>query len=185
MEAALQKVMTAENNTLARLRGVLYGTLKPGFKAIDSTIHISTLNASQNEAVRKVAAANDVAIIHGPPGTGKTTTLVQAIKYTLISEKQVLACSPSNVAVDLLTTEEISARRNKCVLRLGNPARVSEEVLQNTLDAKIAHHPYYQDLKVFSKRAEEFYKLAHKYKRNFWKSRKRTNVNCCLTRPVA
>lgn len=165
MEIAMHKVINAEGGRLARLRSVLYGASEAKFRPVDTSVEVPSLNASQNDALRKVIAAEDVAIIHGPPGTGKTTTLVQAIKLTLQTEKQVLVCSPSNVAVDLLT--ERLAREGVNVLRLGNPARVSDEVINNTLDVKITHHMYYKDLKDFLKRSEEFRNLAHKYKRNF------------------
>lgn len=168
MEIALHKVINAQNDRLSELRAVLYGSRKASFKEIDNTISIPSLNETQNLALRNVVAANDVAIIHGPPGTGKTTTLTQAIIYTLREEKQVLACSPSNVAVDLLTEKLVREGIN--VLRLGNPARVSDEVLNNTLDAKITAHPYYKDLRDFLKRSDEFRRLARKYKRNFGKA---------------
>ena len=167
MDIALRKVMNAENNRLAELRAVLYGSKKAMFLPEDKSINIPTLNPSQNDALRKIASAVDVAIIHGPPGTGKTTTLVQAIKYTLLSEKQVLVCSPSNVAVDLLTEKLVREGIN--VLRMGNPARVSDEVINNTLDVRIAGHSSYKDLKAFLRQAEEYQKMAHKYKRNFGK----------------
>lgn len=165
MEIAMNKVLNAEKGRLAQLRSVLYGSAEARFEKIDQTISFPELNESQNRALRNIDAALDVAIIHGPPGTGKTTTLVQAIKHTIQSEDQVLVCSPSNVAVDLITEKLVRAGVN--VLRLGNPARVSEEVLNNTLDARITEHPYYKDVKAFIRRADEFRNLAHKYKRNF------------------
>jgi ATP-dependent RNA/DNA helicase IGHMBP2 len=165
MEIALHKVINAEKGPLARLRAVLYGARPARFDQPDEPAEIGKLNPSQNEALNKVASALDVAIIHGPPGTGKTTTLVEAVKYTLRSEKQVLVCSPSNVAVDLLTEKLSEAGLN--VLRLGNPARISDEVLNNTLDVRITGHKYYKDLKDFIRRADEFRNMARKYKRNF------------------
>jgi superfamily I DNA and/or RNA helicase len=113
-------------------------------------------------------AAKDIAIIHGPPGTGKTTTLVQAIRQTLNSERQVLVCSSSNTAVDLLT--EKLHREGINVLRLGNPARIADDVINNTLDAKIAAHESYKDLKSYRKTADEYFRMAGKYKRNFGKA---------------
>jgi superfamily I DNA and/or RNA helicase len=168
MEIALHKVINAESGRLAHLRSVLLGDEEPKFDKKDEKVMIPTLNASQNEAVRNILAARDLAIVHGPPGTGKTTTLVQAIRYTLRTEKQVLVCSPSNTAVDLLT--EKLAREGINVLRLGNPARVSEEVLNNTLDAKITAHENYKDLKHYRKMADEYRSMAQKYKRNFGKA---------------
>ena len=165
MDIALEKVINASHNRLAHLRDVMYKIKAPVFEKIDVSIHITGLNQSQNEAVRKIIAAKDLAIIHGPPGTGKTTTLVQAIRQTLLNEKQVLVCSSSNTAVDLLT--EKLHREGISVLRLGNPARISEEVLMNTLDAKVAAHESYKDLKSYRKTAEEYFRMAGKYKRTF------------------
>lgn len=165
MNIALDKVISATNNRLAKLRDILYGLNPAAFENVKNPVIIDRLNASQNEAVQKILAAKDVAIIHGPPGTGKTTTLVQAIKQTLKTEKQILACSSSNTAVDLLT--EKLHREGINVLRLGNPARISEEVLMNTLDAKMAAHESYKELKKYRKNAEEYFRMAGKYKRTF------------------
>lgn len=165
MDIAMEKVISASHNRLAVLRDVIYGIKLPAFNKVDESIQIKGLNRSQNEAVQKIISAKDIAIIHGPPGTGKTTTLVQAIRLTLQTEKQVLVCSSSNTAVDLLT--EKLHREGITVLRLGNPARISEEVLMNTLDSKVSAHPSYKDLKSYRKTAEEYFRMAGKYKRTF------------------
>jgi ATP-dependent RNA/DNA helicase IGHMBP2 len=165
MDFALNKVMAASNTRLAHLRDVMYGLKKPAFENEDAGFKLEQLNDSQNAAVRKIIASKDVAIIHGPPGTGKTTTLVQAIRETLKTEKQILVCSSSNTAVDLLT--EKLHREGIKVLRLGNPARISEEVLLNTLDAKITQHESYKELKNYRKTADEYFRMAGKYKRTF------------------
>jgi ATP-dependent RNA/DNA helicase IGHMBP2 len=165
MDIAMEKVMNASHSRLAVLRDVMYGIKPPAFNRVDESIHITGLNQSQNAAVQKIIAAKDIAIIHGPPGTGKTTTLVQAIRQTLMTEKQVLVCSSSNTAVDLLT--EKLHREGINVLRLGNPARISEEVLMNTLDVKMAAHESYKELKKYRKTAEEYFRMAGKYKRTF------------------
>ena len=164
MDLALEKVITASHNRLAHLRDVCFGLKPPAFEK-QTPINIPELNASQNQAVQKILEAKDLAIVHGPPGTGKTTTLVQAIKQTLLTDTQVLVCSSSNTAVDVLT--EKLFREGLSVLRLGNPARVSPEVLMNTLDAKVAAHPSFRLLKNFRKTAEEYFRMAGKYKRNF------------------
>ncbi|MGQ0827404.1 MAG: AAA domain-containing protein [Bacteroidota bacterium] len=167
MDIALEKVISASNNRLAHLRDVMYG-LKPSvFDKTSGFSPITGLNETQNKAVQQIISAKDIAVIHGPPGTGKTTTIVQAIRETLKNEKQVLVCSPSNTAVDLLT--EKLFREGINVLRLGNPARISEEVLSNTLDAKVAAHASYKDLKTYRKTADEYFRMAGKYKRNFGK----------------
>jgi ATP-dependent RNA/DNA helicase IGHMBP2 len=165
MDIAMEKVITASNSRLAVLRDVMYGLKPPAFDKIDESIQLTKLNKSQNAAVQKIVSAKDIAIIHGPPGTGKTTTLVQAIRLTLQNEKQVLVCSSSNTAVDLLT--EKLHREGINVLRLGNPARISEEILINTLDSKVAAHPSYKELKSYRKTAEEYFRMAGKYKRTF------------------
>jgi len=167
MNIALDKVIHANNNRLAHLRDVMYEIKPPVFDKQNDSFNFPKLNPSQNDAVQKIIAAKDIAIIHGPPGTGKTTTLVQAIRETLKSEKQVLVCSSSNTAVDLLT--EKLHREGISVLRLGNPARISEDVIVNTLDAKLAAHESYKDLKSYRKTAEEYFRMAGKYKRTFGK----------------
>ena len=165
MDIAMEKVIEASNDRLAQLRDVLY-QLKPAqFDKTTETPLIKGLNASQQEAIQKINSAKDIAIIHGPPGTGKTTTLVQAIRVTLKRERQVLVCSSSNTAVDLLT--EKLYREGISVLRLGNPARISEEVIQNTLDAKLMTHEAYREIKNYRKTADEYFRMAGKYKRTF------------------
>ena len=158
MDIALEKVINAKHNRLAELRDVLYGIKPAEFEKENDQLQIIGLNQSQNEAVKKIIAAKDIAIFHCPPGTGKTTTLVQAIRQTLNSERQVLVCSSSNTAVDLLT--EKLHREGINVLRLGNPARISEDVINNTLDAKIAAHESYKDLKSYRKTADEYFRMA-------------------------
>jgi len=165
MDIALDKVINSNNNRLAHLRDVMYQIKLPEFEKINESIKHERLNDSQNKAVNTILTAKDIAIIHGPPGTGKTTTLVQAIKQTLKHEKQVLVCSPSNTAVDLLTEKLYAEGIN--VLRLGNPARISDEVMMNTLDAKINAHPSHKDLKNYRKTADEYFRMASKYKRTF------------------
>ena len=127
------------------------------------------LNPSQQAAVSKILAANDVAIVHGPPGTGKTTTLVQAIKALARRDgERVLVVAPSNTAVDLLSEKLADEGLN--VLRVGNPARVSERLLSLTLDSRMAEHSSIKEIKKLKKKASEFKDMAHKYKRNFGKA---------------
>ena len=165
MDLALERTIYAKGNRLAELRDVLYGLRPPQFDDSVKAAFNNRLNEHQNEAVQKICCAKDIALVHGPPGTGKTTTLVQAILEVLKTEKQVLVCSSSNTAVDLMT--EKLHREQVSVLRLGNPARISEEVLMNTLDAKVANHPSYKELKNYRKTAEEYFRMAGKYKRSF------------------
>ncbi|WP_018477858.1 AAA domain-containing protein [Pontibacter roseus] len=164
MEYAIKKVQEAKGTRLAELRDILLGIKAPSFTN-EPVEEIPTLNPSQNEAVQKIAQSKDVAIIHGPPGTGKTTTLVQAILHTLKTQKRLLVTAPSNTAVDLLT--EKLANEGVNVIRIGNPSRVSDVLLEHTLDAQIMAHRAYKDLKSLRKTAEEYKRMAHQYKRNF------------------
>lgn len=165
MDNVLQEVIKAKHNRLAEIRDIIYDGKPPEFSTENYQSENSKLNKSQQQALQKIVSAKDIAIVHGPPGTGKTTTFIEAIIETLKTEKQVLVCSPSNTAVDVLT--EKLAQRNVNVIRIGNPARVSENLLNSTLDAKIMAHEMYKDLKAYRKNAEEFFRMASKYKRNF------------------
>ncbi|MBF9253762.1 AAA family ATPase [Pontibacter sp. 172403-2] len=164
MEIAMKKVMEAYKTRLAELRDILLGDVPAQFTN-EQTADIPALNESQNEAVRKIMQAKDVAIIHGPPGTGKTTTLVQAILKTAETQKRLLVTAPSNTAVDLLT--EKLANEGMNVIRIGNPSRVSDVLLEHTLDARIMSHHSYKNLKEYRKTAEEYRRLAFQYKRKF------------------
>ena len=166
MEFALKEVMKAEDNRVAELRGFLLGSDKANMtdKKV-SPEGTGVLNESQLAALNRMIQAKDVAFIHGPPGTGKTTTLVHVIKQTVKEERQVLVCAPSNAAVDWLV--EKLALENVSVLRIGHPARVTEQSLSKTLDARIAAHPNYQELRALRKKMEQVRQMASKYKRNF------------------
>lgn len=169
MEFALKEVMKADGNRVADLREILIGQL-PGTPSAPTDARgsdetASLLNESQQEALRKVMAAQDVAFIHGPPGTGKTTTLVEAIQRTIKSENQVLVCAPSNAAVDLLVDK--LSERSLNVIRIGHPARVTEQTLSKTLDARIAAHSNYGELRELRKKIEQVRSQAYKFKRQF------------------
>ncbi len=164
---ALKRVRKAENSRLAELREILLGYQKPEFHQI-KPLEIPGINSSQNSALNKIIQAKDIALIHGPPGTGKTTTLVEAIYQTLKKETQVLVCAQSNAAVDLLT-EKLSDR-GLATMRLGHPARVTEKLSHLTLDARIAEHESYREIKKLRKQAQEYRRMAQKYKRNFGRS---------------
>ncbi len=164
MESAMKVVTEAQNNRIAELREILLGGQLPEFSET-YPISVPKLNASQNEALNKVLRAKDIAIIHGPPGTGKTTTIVQAISHTLKAENQVLVCAPSNAAADLLT-EKLHDEGVR-VVRIGHPARVTEINLSKTIDAQIANHDSYKDLRALRRKSEEYREMGLKYKRNF------------------
>ncbi|MCD9015404.1 AAA domain-containing protein [Parachryseolinea silvisoli] len=166
MEFALREVMKAEDNRVAWLREVLLGEKPAGTRALPAVAAIEApLNDSQREALHTVLASTDVAFVHGPPGTGKTTTLVQAIIATIQEEKQVLVCAPSNAAVDLLADK--LGQQGLTVLRIGHPARVTEQAMSKTLDARIAAHAQYSDLRDLRKRMEQVRGKAFKFKRHF------------------
>ncbi len=165
MEKALKKIIDTKDPRLVELRDILLGEQAASFTKDIFGGQVESLNDSQNQALQRIRQAQDVAVVHGPPGTGKTTTLMQSIIQTVQLEKQVLVCAPSNAAVDLLT-EKLSAQDLQ-VVRLGHPARVTDQNLSLTIDAQIANHGYYKDLKSLRRRSEEIRNLALKYKRNY------------------
>ena len=168
MNDALQLAMHLKESDCIHLRNILIGAKKPYFKENSFHYPLPTLNVSQQEAVHKILNANELAIVHGPPGTGKTTTLIQAIQALLKQEnKQILVCAPSNTAVDLLT-EKLHLGGVQ-VLRVGNPARINERLMAHTLDAKMHEHAMNKEAKKLKKQAQEYKHLANKYKRNFGK----------------
>ncbi len=159
----------SEKDESSRLIKIVTGEKSPTFNADFPEISVSTLNSFQLAAVNRILSANELAIVHGPPGTGKTTTLVQAIKALIKQDhKQILVVAPSNTAVDLLSEKLSEEGLN--VLRVGNPARVSERLMSLTLDTKIASHPRMKEMKNLKKQANDFRNMAHKYKRNFGKA---------------
>jgi ATP-dependent RNA/DNA helicase IGHMBP2 len=170
MQNALKQADALQEKTPeGRLIQILTGARKPSFHRELPPYANPKLNASQQAAVTNILAANDLAIVHGPPGTGKTTTLVQAIKALIKQDhKQILVVAPSNTAVDLLSEKLSEEGLN--VLRVGNPARVSERLMSLTLDSKISEHSSIKEIKRLKKQANEFRDMAHKYKRNFGKA---------------
>lgn len=164
MEKALKIVSKASRDRLAELRGVLLNKVDARFLN-GHPIETPALNTAQNNAVNQILAAQDVAVIHGPPGTGKTTTAVQAIKQLVKTENTVLVCAPSNAAVDLLT--ERVASQGLSVVRLGNISRVDEDMIQHTLEAQLAAHPDSKNIKKVKIQAAEARKKAGKFKRKF------------------
>ena len=143
MFEALGQVIKAKNNRLAELRDIFHGTQKTSTFTFAPT-RFPWLNATQEEAVNKVLHAKDVAIVHGPPGTGKTTTLVEAIYETLHRENQVLVCAQSNMAVDWISEKLVD--RGVPVLRIGNPTRVNDKMLSFTYERRFESHPDYPQL---------------------------------------
>lgn len=143
MFEALDRVIGAKGNRLAYLRDLFASTQKAGWLSFDP-IRFPWLNSVQEQAVNKVLRAKDVAIVHGPPGTGKTTTLVEAIYETLRRENQVLVCAQSNMAVDWISEQLVDRGVN--VLRIGNPTKVNDKMLSFTYERRFADHPDYPQL---------------------------------------
>ena len=143
MFEALEDVLRAKGNRLAELRDILLGTVKAGFREL-YPVRFPWLNSTQETAVNKVLCTRDVAIVHGPPGTGKTTTLVEAIYETLHREPQVLVCAQSNTAVDWISEKLVDRGVN--VLRIGNPTRVNDKMLSFTYERRFEGHPLYPEL---------------------------------------
>ncbi|HEY8929727.1 MAG TPA: AAA domain-containing protein [Mucilaginibacter sp.] len=169
MQNAVKLASAQKEKPEGRQVRILIGDDKPVFEAASEPVKTVGLNPSQQAAVQNIVSAKDLAIVHGPPGTGKTTTLVQAIKALIVKNgKQVLVVAPSNTAVDLLS-EKLSLEGLN-VLRIGNPARVSERLTELTLDSKMAGHSYVKNIKQLKKQASEYKNMAHKYKRNFGKA---------------
>ena len=143
MFQALDTVISAKGNRLAQLRDTCH-TTAPASEFSFAPVRFPWLNPSQEKAADMVLRAKDVAVVHGPPGTGKTTTLVEAIYETLHREVQVLVCAQSNMAVDWIS-EKLS-ERGVNVLRIGNPTRVTDRMLQDTYERRFENHPLYDQL---------------------------------------
>lgn len=143
MFEALEDVIRAKGNRLAELRDALLGSKNPEFREL-YPMRFPWLNSTQETAVNKVLCTRDVSIVHGPPGTGKTTTLVEAIYETLHREPQALVCAQSNTAVDWICEKLVD--RGVAVLRIGNPTRVNDKMLSFTYERRFEGHPAYPEL---------------------------------------
>ena len=152
MFEALDRTMKAKNNRLAYLRDLFYSHQKAGRFSFEP-MKFPWLNPTQERAVNEVLLAKDVAIVHGPPGTGKTTTLVEAINETLMRESQVLVCAQSNMAVDWISEKLVDRGIN--VLRIGNPTRVNDKMLGFTYERRFESHPDYPQLWAIRKAIRE------------------------------
>ena len=159
MFEALDRTMKAKNNRLAYLRDLFYSHQKAA-KFTFEPMRFPWLNPTQEKAVNEVLWAKDVAIVHGPPGTGKTTTLVEAINETLMRESQVLVCAQSNMAVDWISEKLVDRGVN--VLRIGNPTRVNDKMLGFTYERRFEAHPDYPQLWAIRKAIRELRKNRKK-----------------------
>ena len=175
MEKAMKVVIKASDDRLTELKQMFYGELQPTFDPLRE-IHHDLLNDAQKKAVQSILAAKDIAIVHGPPGTGKTTTLVHAIKLLAETEKNMLVTASSNAAVDLLV--ERLAAQGLNVVRIGNISRVNEELVSMTLDGRLAEHPEHKNIKRLRVQAANARKGARRFKRRFGtKERSKRNEN--------
>ena len=154
MFEALDDVINAKSGRLADLREMFHSTLPCGKFTFDA-VRFPWLNTSQQAAVNEVLWAKDVAVVHGPPGTGKTTTLVEAIYETLRRENQVLVCAQSNMAVDWIAEKLVD--RGVSVLRIGNPTRVTDKMLSFTYERRFESHPLYTELWAVRKAIRDIY----------------------------
>jgi ATP-dependent RNA/DNA helicase IGHMBP2 len=164
MFKALNVLINTEKGRLRELRDKLLGFEPIRFYASPQE-KTEGLNASQQEAKQAMIDAEDVCIIHGPPGTGKTTTLIEGIQHLCKEEKQVLVCAPSNAAVDHLT--RCAAAKGLRVVRIGNLAKIEEDASAFTIDAVLQRDKSFKQIKELKKKATELRKLGGKYKRSF------------------
>lgn len=161
MFQALDAVMTAREGRLAHLRDICHGGVRAQRSAAPAVpVSLPWLNAAQQEAVREVLRARDVMVVHGPPGTGKTTTLVEAVCEVLRREPQVMVCAQSNTAVDWISSQ--LADRGVGVLRIGNPTRVTESMLAHTYEHCFAAHPDYPALWSIRRNIRQLYSTPRK-----------------------
>lgn len=149
---ALDRVINAKGNRLAYLRDLFYSGQQAQRFTFESQ-RFPWLNPTQERAVNEVLWAKDVAVVHGPPGTGKTTTLVEAINETLMKESQVLVCAQSNMALDWISEQLVDRGIN--VLRIGNPTRVNDKMLGFTYERRFESHPDYPQLWAIRKAIRE------------------------------
>jgi len=186
MVKALEKVMRAKGDRLAELREAMTNPPRPGPVGMGDTMSVpfssvlletlgeveteqqadtGGLNPSQQRAVQAILGTELVTIVHGPPGTGKTTTLVAAIQRLVKTENTVLVAAPSNTAADLLTERLANAGLN--VVRIGNISRVDEHILPHTLDSILAQHPESKNIKKVKLQAAEYRRQSRQHKRSF------------------
>lgn len=165
MEKSLKSVLQSQDKRIEQLIEIISGKRACTAHTIPIQITNKNLNASQIAAVQGIVDNQEIAIVHGPPGTGKTTTLIEAIIQTVILEKQVLVTAPSNTAVDLLV--EKLAIRGINVIRLGNVSRIDEAVMHHTIDYLVANSKEATEIKRLKKESAEYKRMANKYKRSF------------------
>ncbi len=164
MEKALQVVLQAEKGRVAELREILLGYQPAKVMNDDRDFYTHHLNFSQNQAVNQILHSKDVTVIHGPPGTGKTTTLIHAVSALVSHNERLLVCAPSNAATDLLT--EKIAEQGLTVVRIGNLSRVDESLVRHTIEGHLSQMPEYENIIQMKRKASELRKLAKKHRQN-------------------
>ena len=159
MFAALDEAITARTGRMAELRDMIHASL-PVSRGAAQPVSLPWLNHAQEHAVSEVLRARDVAVVHGPPGTGKTTTLVEAVCEVLRRENQVLICAQSNMAVDWISEKLIE--RGVSVLRVGNPLRMTDEMLAHSYERRFSDHPDYPYLWSLRRQIRQLYALPRR-----------------------
>jgi ATP-dependent RNA/DNA helicase IGHMBP2 len=164
MFKALSFLINVEKGRVKQLRDVVLGYKEPEKRTFQGTLS-PILNDSQNEALKAICCAEDLAVVHGPPGTGKTTTLVESMVEVLKEEKQIMVCAPSNAATDHLA-KCLSAKGLR-VVRIGNLAKVESDNTSLTLDVLLQQEKDFKQIKELKRRALDLRKMGGKYKRSF------------------
>ncbi|MEM7179862.1 MAG: AAA domain-containing protein [Spirochaetota bacterium] len=167
MQFSLERVIKAKSNRLAELREIVLGYQKPSFRQQKVEVSNEELNKFQKQGIQNILQAEDVAAIHGPPGTGKTRTLIKSLNYILQEEEKVLLTASSNAAVDLLLEKALA--EGFSVVRIGNPVRISDALQKYSLESQITSHPDYALVKRYKSEATIARKQALKFKRKFGK----------------
>jgi ATP-dependent RNA/DNA helicase IGHMBP2 len=167
MFKALNVLINVERGRLKQLRDIVLGYQKAQFRN-ETIAPVSTLNESQNEALCQMVNAEDIALVHGPPGTGKTTTLVAGINNLVGSGQKILVCAPSNAATDHLAAS--LHRYGLRVVRIGNLSKIDEENESLTIESKIQQEKDFKQIREIKRRGIELRRMASKYKRNFGKA---------------
>lgn len=165
MNRALEVAINARANRLSELRDILVGDKSAVFSKRKTNIDDNLLNDQQKQAVQTILQSEDVAVVHGPPGTGKTRTILASLQYLIADKKKILLIAPSNTAVDVLLGG--CAARQWQVVRIGNPVRIADDLKSYALETKVINHPDYSTVKKYKSEAEKLRKQGRKYKRNF------------------
>ncbi|KAK6385878.1 hypothetical protein LTS17_001450 [Exophiala oligosperma] len=138
MNQILSKLLKTPETSYTSLQRVLLGLSSPGSADLDKTKDLgffdSTLNSSQKDAIKFALSSPEVALIHGPPGTGKTYTLIELILQLLKQGQRVLVCGPSNISVDNIVERLAMTSPSTPIVRLGHPARLLPSVLNHSLE---------------------------------------------------